>query len=93
MDDTFQQMREYIGMAENLIGTESDVLVEAAFYADTIVPPHPIFEDLQNVIFKLRAFTESREGDIGLGIELGMQRAADMIENVISRHVDGSSGV
>jgi hypothetical protein len=93
MDDSFQQMREFIGMAENLIGTEPEGLVEAAFYADTIVPPHAIFADLQNVIFKLRAFTESREGDIGLGIELGMQRAADMIENVIKRHVDGSSGV
>jgi hypothetical protein len=84
MDD-FQQMREYMGMAENLIGTEPEMIIEAVSYAPVAMPP-AILEDLHDVIFKLRAFTESREGDIGLGIELGMQRAADMIENVIKRH-------
>lgn len=47
-----------------------------------------LLEDLVEVVFKLRAFTESAENDenFSLGFELGMQRAADMIENVISRH-------
>lgn len=54
------------------------------------VAPQPsdahLLEDLANVVFKLRAFMESSEGDVGLGIEMGMQRAADMIENIINRY-------
>jgi hypothetical protein len=47
---------------------------------------------LLDVVFKLRSFTESQDGEVGFGIELGMQRAADMIENVIARHF-GPQGV
>jgi hypothetical protein len=84
-------MREFIGMAEDLIGTEPDTLVEAASI-ETNVSSQVVLEDLHDVIFKLRAFSESREGDIGLGIELGMQRAADMIENVIRRRALDACG-
>lgn len=86
MDESFVQMRDFMIMTDNLIGTESAPLQDAATDMTIAVCPHAIFEDLEDVVFKLRAFTESREGDIGLGVELGMQRAADMIENVINRH-------
>jgi len=91
MDDlSFQQMREFIGMTENLVGSDRALLTEASPVEPDMVPSmYLLFEDLHNVVFKLRAFTESREGDIGLGIELGMQRAADMIENVLKRHWAG----
>ena len=88
----FQQMREFIEMAENLIGNEPEMIIEAASIVDTNVSSQVIFEDLRDVVFKLRAFTESREGDIGLGIELGMQRAAEMIENIIRRHAVDTCG-
>jgi hypothetical protein len=92
MDDlSFQQMREFIGMTENLVGSDRALLAEDTNPVEPDMVPslYLMFEDLQNVVFKLRAFTESREGDIGLGIELGMQRAADMIENVLKRHWAG----
>ena len=37
-------------------------------------------------MFKLRAFLESSGGDYALGVEAGMQRAADMVENALRRH-------
>ena len=47
-----------------------------------------LLEEMSEVVFKLRAFTESADdGDLALGIEIGMQRAADMIENVLNRHI------
>ena len=49
---------------------------------------HPIFEDLKNVTHTLRAFMESSGGDYALGVEDGMQRAAEMIENILKRHED-----
>lgn len=45
-----------------------------------------LMSEMNDVVFKLRAFMESTEGDVGLGIEMGMQRAADMIQSVLDRH-------
>jgi hypothetical protein len=84
MDESFVQMRDFMVITENLIGPDIE---QPAIIAETRVVLHgTILEDLQDAVFKMRAFTESREGDLGLGIELGMQRAADMIDNVINRH-------
>ena len=38
------------------------------------------------VLTKEAQLKSSREGDLGLGVELGMQRAADMVENIINRY-------
>lgn len=73
-------------MTENLIVIEPTDSVEPTVVEAVAPTFHAIFEDLQDVVFKLRAFTESREGDLGLGVELGMQRAADMLDNLLSRH-------
>lgn len=48
-----------------------------------------LLSELAEVVFKLRAFMESSDGDYALGVEMGLQRAADMIENVIRRHSQG----
>lgn len=61
---------------------EAEIATEAA--ADPLMPI--ILEDLQNLVFKLRAFTEADGGDFAFGVETGMERAAAMIENVIRRH-------
>ncbi len=87
MDDHF--MREYIMATEYLLQPKNDSFTVATEISEEITPdsPNKLLEDLHNVVFKLRAFTEMiEEGDTGLGIELGMQRAADMIEHIISNH-------
>jgi hypothetical protein len=90
MDDySFAQMREYIMATEYLLQVEpnhdvveSVVVMEAAPAAID----SSLLQELRDTMFKLRAFTESADGDISLGIEMGMQRAADMIENIINHH-------
>lgn len=62
---------------------EEEVIMEASV---ALPLNSSLLEDLRNVVFKLRAFTESVDEEMGLGIELGMQRAADMIEHIINRH-------
>jgi len=99
MDETFSlaQMREYIMATEYLMQPEIEK-IEEDIVAESETPSEPVssrlVEDLRDVVFKLRAFTESSDNDeMSLGIELGMQRAADMIENVINQYVTGGEEI
>lgn len=47
--------------------------------------PNPMEEQLENLIFKLRSYQDSESGEYALGVEAGMNRAADMIENMLNR--------
>ena len=83
MDDPFaEQMRSFIMATEPLNRPEPELLVES----DEPAPQTSVLEELEDIVFRLRAFMESSNGDYALGVEIGMQRAADMIENVIKRH-------
>lgn len=86
MDEFFQQMRGFIMTTENLIQSDDEVEEASLMEAENLTAPVSIREDLEEVIYKLRAFTESSDGDYAWGVEIGMQRAAEMIENVIRRH-------
>jgi hypothetical protein len=76
---------------ESLIGNE-DLLLKQEPVNEEVLDSRSsnnflILEQLNDIVFKLRAFTESVDGDYALGIETGMQRAADMIENIINQHI------
>jgi hypothetical protein len=88
MDESFVQMRDFI-MASERLNPEHEQYDEPALMETRPPPESSLLEDLNDIVFKLRAFTESREGELGLGVELGMQRAADMIESAIKRHHHG----
>ena len=87
-DERFLQMREFI------MATEGLNLVEAAECPEPILETSDLGDipltvpvtELGDLVFKLRAFMESADGDYALGVESGMQRAADMIENLIRRY-------
>jgi hypothetical protein len=86
MDDFMAKMREYIMASENLNYPEPDepeVLVETVVRSDTA-----LLEAMRDVIFKLRSHMEP-EIEHAFGVELGMQRAADIIEHTIRRHQHG----
>lgn len=92
MDERFTGMRDFIMVTENLnmINLSEDMpepdgepLTEAS--SDSL-----LLSELADVVFKLRAFMESSDGDFSLGVETGMQRAADMIENLLRRHGQGT---
>lgn len=88
-----EQMRAFILLTE---GLGAEVLAEKPV-AETVVEEttslnEVMLHDLEDTCFTLRAFMESDNSeDFALGVETGMQRAADMIENVIRRHTQGDN--
>lgn len=91
MDERFTGMRDFImatenlnlaDLTENVPEPSGEPLTEARSDGE-------LLSELANVVFRLRAFMESSDGDYALGVEMGMQRAADMIENVLRRHSQG----
>ena len=76
-------MRSFIVATQQL----SDEMEDAETLNETAAPSaSPWVDELEDVIFRLRAFMENAGWDYALGVETGMQRAADMIENVLARH-------
>jgi hypothetical protein len=76
-------------MATEQLTDDMDDVAEAIPLSEDTEHPISLLEDFGAVIFKLRAFMESSGGEYALGVETGMQRAADMIENVLKRHGQG----
>lgn len=85
MDEWSVQMRDFIIATESLDEPET-IPVESEPIMESVSSNAMILQELADVVFKLRAFMENDSGDYALGVETGMQRAADMIENVILRH-------
>jgi len=91
-DNTFiTEMRGYILLAEELLPSASECVLEDQDTSDEALPVSepPIIADLRDLAFKLRSHTENEDSEQALGVELGMQRAADMVENLIRRHTEG----
>ena len=82
-------MRSYIMATEQLALEEDETVIEEPAVLRSYTA---LEEDLERIMFKLRAFMESSGGDYALGIEAGMQRAADMIENALRRYRETDSG-
>jgi len=97
MREIMTLVEEYAQTQTNVVPVnESDEAQESQMDHQADQSPHPIIEELREVIFKLRSHTENGEGYDGesdekaLGVEEGMMRAADMIENLLRRyeHID-----
>jgi hypothetical protein len=85
-----ESMRNFIVLAEAYIAAPEDDVVETV--QETVVEPAPsalILHDLDILVTRMRTFMESESGDFGLGVETGMQQAADMIDNLIRRYNTG----
>lgn len=99
MSDQLFQMRRFIEVTSEIDRvTTADRIYEASIEPELIeeLPnqSNVIISELNDMSFKLRAFMESEGGDYALGVETGMQKAAEMIDNLIRRHsgddVDGT---
>lgn len=92
-EDHVDLMRTYIFLAEEASASlheETTQIVEDN--TPQIEPVEPlIIHDLENLVFKLRGFMEASGGDYALGVESGMQQAADMVENLIRRYKEGDN--
>lgn len=90
--DDNERMREFMmvvaAYAEDGVAVP-EVINEEAVAVNFRPAEHPIVADLRDLSFKMRAFCETQGGDYALGVETGMQRCADMIDNLIRRHTEG----
>ena len=86
--DDFTQMRSYIVLAETLAPAER--ANEEPDVTDTVGDDTSaelaLIDDLRALVFKLRAHMDP--GEEGAAFDNGMNRAADMIENVIRRYTE-----
>ena len=88
-----EEMKKFISITDELLEayvsiTHPEMIVEQVIESEQ-PSEHPILSDCRELVFKLRAFMEDASGDYALGVETGMQRAADMIENLLRRHQKG----
>lgn len=89
-----ESMKTYILLVEEMLGRNYQALSGADQGEETTEDKseeeedieHPTVNEMRDVVFKLKSFMESSGGDYALGVEHGMQRAAEMIENIIRRY-------
>jgi hypothetical protein len=82
-----ENIRNYIEIASTML-TESEEVVrdEVIITEDTQVQPQNDLEnEFNRLIFKLRSYQDPESGEYSAGMEAGMSRAADMIENMLTR--------
>jgi hypothetical protein len=89
-----EQMKDFISLTEELLACYASVTRPETVIVEHIVESevpveHPLLSECRDLAFKLRSTMEDSAGDYALGVETGMQRAADMIENLIRRHEKG----
>lgn len=95
MEDEFIKMRELM----KLIETDASIIVEFTeedepeqnsqrFFDNNVV------EDLKSLVSKLNNHYEAEDSEQSMGIEMGFQRAAEMIENIIKKYesIEGTNG-
>lgn len=72
-------------LAENLRNAGNNEPVAEEVQPEPALTP-VIITDLEDLVFKMRSFMETAGGDYATGVEDGMQKAAEMVENLIRRH-------
>lgn len=88
-----ESMKTYILLVEEMLGRNYQAYSLGADQSEETTEEqeeenieHPSVNEMRDVVFKLKSFMESSGGDYALGVEHGMQRAAEMIENIIRRY-------
>lgn len=85
-------LRKYIHVANMLSEAHSDNIVAVNHSAehlseeDFVMIPEEVKEEISNLIFKLRAYQDPEMGEYAAGMEAGMSRAADMLQNLLDKY-------
>lgn len=90
MAQYLDEMQDYIRIAGKTVAStgehDSPVLQESAT-ADQMNPTAILCEELSDVVFKLRSYRElSEDQNYALGVEEGLELAAEMISRLLERH-------
>jgi hypothetical protein len=86
MADHLKEMQRYIQLSETNVRLSEDLLFDSIDEDLNSDVSEPLFEELGNIAFKLRSYTELSENqDYARGKEEGLSLAADMINRFIDR--------
>lgn len=91
-DEHLEQMKAFILMTEDFVrsGEEAEPLLEFAPIKPKAEQAERLIEDLRGALFKLRSYQEDADDEsYALGVEAGMIKASDILENVLSRFSNG----
>lgn len=88
MTQHLSDMQQYMRLVETgPVPEEDDILVEAISANLTLNQVDVLMEDLGDVIFKLKSYRElDGSQDYALGVEEGLQLAADMLARLLEAH-------
>lgn len=84
-------MREFIMLTEEISSALEPTVQKVIDNDDETSPErdendNELITELGDLAEKLRSHTEDEDGEQSLGVEMGMQRAADMIDNLLRRY-------
>jgi hypothetical protein len=90
MSDDHVKMREFmeIALSYSNEAQQPELLEEEVipFPSPRVIEEHPLLSDLRNLVSTLRGHMEDDDNqERAVGVEMGMNRAADMIENLLRR--------
>jgi hypothetical protein len=85
MDEDF---RKFIALTESLL-TPPEVIPQPVVF-EPEAPAQPqldeeLVQEMEKLIFKLRSYQDPDIGEYSAGVEAGMNRAADMVQNLLNR--------
>jgi hypothetical protein len=82
-----EDIRNYIEIASTMITESEQILREEVIITEDaqVQPQSQLDDEMTSLIFKLRSYQDPDSGEYSAGVEAGMSRAADMIENMLNR--------
>lgn len=82
-----KEIRDYIDIANIMITENEQIVRDDVILTEASVPvlDSEVEEQLNSLIFKLRSYRDPGSGEFAEGVESGMLRAAEMIENMLER--------
>lgn len=84
-----EDIRKYIALMEGLI-PQTPLPLPVEFEPEVEVEEEPSLDDellqkMEDLVFKLRSYQDPDIGEYSAGVESGMNRAADMMQNLLNR--------
>lgn len=81
------EIRDYIEIASIMITENEQLVREDVILTEASAPvlDSEVEEQIRSLIFKLKSYRDPEVGEFADGVESGMSRAAEMIENMLER--------
>jgi hypothetical protein len=81
-------IRKYIEITESLSQVPPELIPQPVVFEPPV--PEPMLDEeiekkLEDLVFKLSSYQDPDMGEYSAGVEAGMSRAADMVQNLLNR--------